>query len=68
MPSPVSAQLPVRSAPVQLPYQRGLNILENNRRQPIKQKIFLQAQQNLAKMLLGDDFFLLMYLCKSPMR
>lgn len=41
-----------------------MRIIEDNQ----LSKIFLQAQQNLAKMLLGDDFLLLMYFCKSPMR
>lgn len=41
-----------------------MRIIEDNQ----LSKIFLQAQQNLAKMLPGDDSLLLMYLCKSQMR
>lgn len=41
-----------------------MRIIEDNQ----LSTIFLQAQQNLAKMLLGDYFLLLMYLCKSQMR
>lgn len=36
--SPAFAQLLVQSHPAQV-FQRGLNILENNRRQPIKQNL-----------------------------
>lgn len=47
-------------------FQRGINVVENKSRNQLSE-IFLQAQQNLSKLLLGDDFLFLMYLCKSQM-
>lgn len=47
-------------------FQRGINVVENKSRNQLSE-IFLQAQQNLSKLFLGDDSLLLMYLCKSQM-